>query len=214
MGILEITVIGVGATLVVAFLVDRSRKSKEDDAKVTLADAQVTNDITQVDVGGVIRLPPFGSERAPVETYVIARHRYDDGGSPWYELVCEHGTRELLIEWERDGRKVEVTAAFDDENPKLEALGLTDDDLHRFDEDERGEFRWEGRRWRYEDSGEVNYYEGDGKQSQTLYAWSFYDDRDERYITIEKWARDARFYVYHSWTIDPDRIEVYDAGGK
>ena len=207
--------LGAGAVGMIVFFVRRGQKERQERDRTrrqALSSAGVTNDITRVGPNGVLKLPPFGTNRTPIETYVIERHRYEDGGNPWYELVCQHGTRDLLVEWERDGRHLEVTAGYEDENPTLRDLGLTPDDLEAIDEQEEGSFEWDGIVWQYEDSNEVAYYQGDGQDSEDFYVWEFCDEEETRYVTIEKWPGERRYTVYHLWTLNSERIEVFSAG--
>lgn len=206
---------GAAAAVVIVKLLNRKQQEEEkriEDQRKVVTGANVTDDITGVGKGGVVKLPPFGGSVKPIETYVTTRHRYSDGDEPWYELVCQHGRRELLIEWSRDGSSLEVVAGFEDENPSLRDLGLSEADLIEFDEEEEGEFEWDGATFEYEESGTITYYENDGRSGETFYAWSFESSAGDRYITVEKWEGERKFNVYHSWVLNPDRIEVFDAG--
>lgn len=216
MRLLIFILLGVGIAYVVGRIIS-ARKEAEDKARrareQTLGGANVTNDITRVGKGGVLKLPPFGRIKAPIETYVTRRHRYqEEGEPPWHELVCEHGRRELLVEWERKGGETFVTAGFEDENPSLADLGLTEDDLIRFDEERRGTFRWDDSEWTLTDVGERFYYADEGRDREGFYCWELTDAGRTRFISIEKWAGDPDFEVYHLWLVDARAIEVYDAG--
>lgn len=206
---------GVGVAAIVGIIINRIRgpkRAREREREETLSSAEATNDITGVKKDGVLRIAPFGRMVAPIETYVKKRHRYSEANSPdWYELVCVMGNRELLIEWYREGSRVDITAGFEDENPTLKDLGLTEDDLVAFDERAQGEFTWDNANWQFEDSGERFYFEDDGREREGFYAWDFVG-RDGRSISVEKWEGDARFYVYHAWRVDPDGVEVFEAG--
>ncbi|MBU0549994.1 DUF4178 domain-containing protein [Myxococcota bacterium] len=208
---------GAGAAALAMYLITRRRDQAAQAAKAredALSNANVTNDITQVREGGVLKLPPFGAQRAPIETYVKARHRYEDPeGHVWYELVCEHGRRELLLEWAKYGRVIDLTGGFEDENPTLEALGLDEDALIRIDEDQKGEFEWDGVHWRLEESRESFFFEADGAAREGYYGWCFEAADRRRFISIEKWEGERHFTVYHLWLIDAQAVEVYEAGG-
>lgn len=209
---------GAAVAVIIGKLLTRNAKIKEaetkriEERKKVVTGANVTDDITGVGKGGVVKLPPFGSNVAPIETYVVTRHRYSDGGDPWYELVCQHGRRELLIEWSRDGSKIEVLAGYEDENPTLRDLGLSESDLVDFDEAEEGEFEWDGATFEYDDSGTITYYENDGRSGESYYSWDFESADGKRMISVEKWEGERKFNVYHTWLINPDRIEVFDGG--
>ncbi len=210
---------GVAVAALVAWWMNRRNRLAEAQAERARArtGANVTNDLTAVRAGGVLRLPGFGRNTLGVETYVHQRHRYADVDfpeRPWFELVCDQAGRDLLVEWVRDGGELFVTAGYEDENPTLADLGLTEEDLIRFDEDQRGSFTWDGVTWSFELARETDWFENDGRQKESFYRWEFHDADDKRWITIEKWAGENRFPVYHLWSIDADKVEVYDAGGE
>ena len=93
----------------------------------------------------------------------------------------------------------------------LDDLNLDAERLEHFDDEEEGRFRWDGATFHYDDSGEVNYYENDGREYEPFYVWDFEDDSETRFISVEKWGR-RKYEVYHLWEVDADDIEVYDAG--
>ena len=208
--------LGIGAAAAIGAVVSRKKSAEKlrvETRQAAVSGANVTNDISRVGQNGVLMLPAFGANRAPVETYVKKRHRYSDGqGDTWFELVCEQANRALLVEWYRGGGELRVTGGYEDENPTLEALGLTEEDLVRFDEDENGSFQWDGVTWRYHSSGEQFFSENGSGPREGYYGWSFREPSGNRSINVEKWEDDADFDVYHLWRIEPDQIEVYDAG--
>ncbi|MCA9558125.1 MAG: DUF4178 domain-containing protein [Myxococcales bacterium] len=217
MGPLIYIAIGLGVAVAVGVVISRKKQAEAERARrrdATVTGANVTNDITRVGKGGVLRLPPFGQSRTPIETHVTRRHRYrQDAGDPWYELVCEHGRRELLVEWSRSGGEVYVTGGFEDENPSLGDLMLTEDDLIAFDEGRRTGFEWDGVQWTLaEPPGERFYHADDRGAAEGYYAWEFRAPDESRYLSIEKWEGEADFEVYHLWAIDARGVEVYDAG--
>lgn len=209
--------VGMAIAAAIAAVISR-RKREETERKQAreqaVTGANITNDITRVVRGGVLRLPPFGTNRLPIETHVVTRHRYQDadGGTPWFELVCEHGKREMVVEWSRDGGELHITAGYEDENPSLEDLGLDEARLIEFDESQRGDFEWDGQKWHYVESGERNYFADDGRERDGFYCWEFESDDESRNLTIEKWQGARKFDVYHLWMVDARAVEVYDAG--
>lgn len=209
--------VGMAIAAAIASVISRRKKEEADRREArekAVTGANVTNDITGVGKGGVLRLPPFGKNRLPIETYVKTRHRYQepDGGAPWYELVCEHGKRELIVEWSREGGELYITAGYEDENPRIEDLGLDEPRLIEFDESQRGAFEWDGQKWHYVESGERLYFQDDGRDRDGFYCWEFESDDESRNLTIEKWQGDRKFHVYHLWLVDARSVEVYDAG--
>lgn len=215
MNIFTIILIAAVAGGVTYFLTTRKRQESE---KLSARDkavhsAEATNDITQVGVGGVIKLPPFGDQLGPVETHVVKRHKLvDDDGLPFYALECEHGARTLTVEWSIEGGDLYVVAGYEDGNPKLRDIGLEEDDLVRMDDREKGEFQWDGTTWYYEYSGDVKYYDNGKGRAETYYTWEFESEDERRYVSVERWPRDRGYGVYVTYAINPERIEVFSAG--
>lgn len=211
---------GMGIAAVIGFFVSRRKNAAAaalraaEAREATLNSAAATNDITRVGKGGVLRIPAFGPNRLPIETYVTRRHRYQtpDGKRTWYELECDQKGRDVLVEWSKVAGRLDVTVGYEDQNPTLAQVGLTEDDLIRFDESGKGSFQWDGVTWRYEHSGEVFFYEDDGRSHEGYYGWDFVDEKDSRYLSVEKWEGDADFEVFHLWLADAKAIEVFDGG--
>lgn len=212
--------VGMGVAALIGMFISRKRRTAQQvsDAarkrEETLNSAVATNDITRVGKGGVIKLPPFGRNTLGVETYVTRRHRYQspDGKRTWYEMECEQKGRDVLVEWSKVAGRLDVTVGYEDQNPTLKQVGLTEDDLIRFDESGKGTFEWDGVTWRYENSGENFFYEDEGREREGFYGWDFISADDKRYLSVEKWEGDADFEVFHLWSVDPKGIEVFDGG--
>ena len=180
---------GIVIALAVGMFVSSSKTKAQNAANKraeTVGGANVTNDISRVYPGGVFELPAFGNQLMPFETYVKSRNRYSDSETSWYELVCDFEGRKLNVEWEKEGQSISVVAGFDDENPSLEDLALTEAQLSEFDENESGTFEWSGQTWVYADSDELSFYENDGDDEERFYGWEFQTKDGKRFITIEK----------------------------
>mgnify|MGYP001261044213 CR=1 FL=1 len=217
MGPIGYMLIGMGvATAIGLYLSNRTKQKKEREAarEAAVTGANIKNDITGVGSGGVLAIPHFTpGEHGTFETYVKSRNRYaQDGRGQWFELICECKGRNVLVEWQKDGKDLYVTAGYEDENPSLDDLKLTESDLIKFDEGQRKDFSWGGLTWTYEQSCERTYFEGDGQSGDGFYAWEFTTSDESQYITIEKYEGDDGFEVYHQHRIDASQVNVYDAG--
>ena len=206
---------GIAIAVVIGLIISamtKKKKAEADERAATVSGANVTNDLSRVFTGGVFEVPPFGAQLTSIQTYVKTRHRYSDGETSWYELACDYEGRQLNVEWEREGQSLHVSAGFDDENPSLSDLGLTEQNLSDMDEVEAGSFQWDGVTWKYANSEELSFYEDSGDEEETFYGWDFQTENGDRFITIEKWPGDAQFYVYATYAVDPEKIEVFDGG--
>jgi hypothetical protein len=211
--ILAGVVIAIAVGMFISSTKDKKQNAKTKKAE-TVGGANVTNDLSRVYAGGVFELPAFGDQLSPIETYVKTRNRYSDSETSWYELVCDFEGRKLNVEWEKEGQSINVVAGFDDENPSLEDIGLTETQLSEFDDNESGSFEWSGQTWLYADSDELSFYENDGDDKERFYGWEFQSKDGKRFITVEKWQGDATFYVYTTHKVNTDKVNVFDGGTK
>ena len=217
MGPIGYMLVGMGfAAAIGLYLSNRAKKKKDREAarEAAVTGANIKNDITRVGPGGVLALPHFtAGQSGAFETYVKSRNRYtQDGRSAWYELVCECKGRNILVEWQKEGRELYISAGYEDANPSLADLQLTEAELIEFDEGRRRDFSWQGSLWTYELSCERTYFEGGSSSGDGFYAWEFRNGDDTQYITIEKYEGDDGFEVYHQHRVDPALVNVYDAG--
>ncbi|MEE2755749.1 MAG: hypothetical protein VYA30_03770 [Myxococcota bacterium] len=217
MGPIAYMLIGMGiAAAIGLYLSNKAKQKKQRDAarQAAVSGANIKNDITRVGSGGVLAIPHFTpGETGTFETYVKSRNRYtQEGRGQWFELICECKGRNVLVEWQKEGNSLYVTAGYEDENPSIDRLNLTEADLIQFDEGQRQSFSWSGHTWTYEHSCERTYYENDGNSGEGFYAWEFSLPDETQYITIEKYEGDDGFEVYHQHRIDANKINVYDAG--
>ena len=206
---------GIAIAIVIGLVISsiiKKKKAESAEREATVSGANVTNDLSRVFKGGVFEIPPFGTYLSPIQTYVKTRHRYSDGEMSWYELACDHEGRQLNVEWEREGQSLNVSVGFEDENPTLEDLGLTEKNLSDMDEVEAGTFEWNSVTWKYANSEELSFYENNGDEEERFYGWDFQTVNGDRFISIEKWPGDAQFYVYATYAVDPKKIEVFDGG--
>ncbi|MGC6415970.1 MAG: DUF4178 domain-containing protein [Bradymonadia bacterium] len=218
MGPFAYMMIGIGVAVAVGLLI--SRRKKQADARAaqrqeTLSGANIQNDISRVGAGGVLALPRFlPGETGSFETYVKSRNRYSDGESTWYELICEDQGRDVLVEWQRDGRSIVISVGLADQNPTLDDLGLDEAGLIAYDEGQAEHFTWGEQTWTYVESCERHYYEGDGAEGEGLYAWEFRNDDNTQFLTVEKYAGEDDFEVYHQHRVPTDQVNVFDAGNS
>ncbi len=161
----------------------------------------------------VFRLPRFGREPKPIEVVVTRRNRYEtpDRREKIIEYICDTGDNAIIVKCSKSGRNGSITVGFECGNPTLSELGLTEDDLIAFDENQRSDFSWNGQAWRCLRSGEMFFFKNDGRTSKGFYSWFFESRSSRARIVIEKWENQNDFEVFQSWTIAQDDIEIFDA---
>ncbi len=205
--ILIILILAVGA-LIGIYLVN---KKKNSSAGSDISNSNITQpSVENLQKGGVFRINGFGLRLDDVDLLVLDRHEYREGGYKWFELECETGTDKLWLNVERDD-DLEITVSM--AKMRLSELGVTKEDLQRFDDDEDGKFSFEGKKFHYEDSGSAQFYRsGDMSNRQDFYYWEFESEEDPRFIGVERWS-DGSFEVHVSDAIKESRITVYSNSG-
>lgn len=177
--------------------------------------------------GTMVRVASFtcttGSRMAIVdgpEFRVAQLHRYEVGDEMWYEAEGRTGGRSVALEFWEDEDGEPGFAFCDTMGLGLDDLGLDEEALIGFDEGSHptGSFTWRGRTWRFLDSGETTFFEGNGRREERFYAWEFAaivggfedvmgDDPGEERLWIEKWE-DEPFTAGTSLHLPPGAVEA------
>lgn len=166
--------------------------------------------IENVGPGGVYSLRAFGEDMRDIDVNVLARHLYTENGWEWFELEGESelGTVWLTVE-EDDETELSVSLrrlSFTD-------LGVTKEQLDRFDEEERGSFNFEDHDYVYDDSGRATFHrDGNRAKSEAFYYWEFEARHGANLISVERWD-DGSVEVHLSQSIKPSQITVYSNTG-
>ena len=69
---------------------------------------------------------------------------------------------------------------------------------------------FEGKRWHYESSRELGYFENEQGQGEGLYRWLFRESGGERLLCIEKWECEP-FDVRIARRVNPQDVTVFKA---
>lgn len=157
----------------------------------------------------VIRLTGIGENLEEFDLTVISRHVYRQGESTWYELECDRGDEKVWLDMEEDD---ELEVAVGLRKLKLRELSLTAKDLERMDDNEDGEFSYNGETYYLEDSDSAVFYRhGHDKSAEKFYYWDFESSDSKRFIGVERWS-DGSYDVTYSEAIKPSQITVYSIG--
>ena len=158
----------------------------------------------------VQNLGPGGVATIRGTDYVVeAKHRYQDpDGYKWFELKLVDGENNVQwLEWEVDD-ELELSLW---EKLDFERLGLSAAELKRFDDDEAGEFTYEGVTYHYEESDEARFFEDCVGEPKPLYYWDFEERGGDRLASVERWGR--RFEAAVGRQLRPfDEVQVLRAG--
>ena len=161
-------------------------------------------------VGDVVVISGFSLDLE--DAYVVTEkiNRYESSFGKWYDLVGSDGDRSIAIEWSDDGGLTIFVSA--QESPiALSAVGLTNDELVRMDQEQSlGNFlEYEGARYFYSNSYEVLRFEDGGDEGEGFYLWEFFTKERQKAISVVKWEG-MPFEVYPSKALSPDLVSVYN----
>ncbi len=196
--------LAVALTLTILYLWQRFRLTKAQVARAKAAGRRPLT-LPNVGVGGVVSVR--GLAEGEKNFVVSKRNRYSQGGSDWYELVSEDGTQEVYLEYEEDDR-LEVSLSQQSEE-RLADLGLSEEDLIRFDEEEDGTFEHDGAQWRLTESAEAFYHEDSRPGSgEGFYYWDFKEPDGERMLTVERYEGEP-FTVWRGRKVRPEDVSVW-----
>ena len=135
-------------------------------------------------------------------------NRYEANGDDWYELSGFSRGKRIFVEWSEDD-ELEISIQRES-NLHLEAIGISEEDLVRMDEEKsRSNFLdFQGKRWRYRESAEAGYFKDDSPEGEGFYYWKF--ESEDFQLFIEKYEGDP-FEVGISEKISPSRVKVLRA---
>ena len=160
-------------------------------------------------IGDVVVISGFSPNLE--DAYVVTEkiNRYESSFGKWYDLVGSDGDRPIAIEWSDDGG-LTMFVTSQESAMALSAVGLTDDELVRMDEDHSLDnfLEYEGERYLYSNSYEVYRFEDDRDEGEGFYLWEFFTGGREKTIAVVKWEG-MPFEVYASEALSPDIVSVF-----
>ena len=171
--------------------------------------SRVDESIRSARVGDVVVISGFSL--ALEDAYVVTEkiNRYESSLGKWYDLVGSDGDRPIAIEWSDDGG-LTIFVSTQESPLALSAVGLTEDQLVRMDEEQSLDnfLEYEGERYSYGNSYEVIRFEDDRDEGEGFYLWEFFTAGRDRTIAVIKWEG-MPFEVYASEALSPDSVSVY-----
>jgi len=152
------------------------------------APAGANVDLAQAHPGDAISIPGVAADFSDVDFTVDRRSAYEYMNRRWVDLSGEYRGNRVYMEVQ-PGSESLVTAIVDPRKLSLPDLGLTEADLTDFDarQDPSAFLTFEGRRWQYETSREIGYFEAEAGEGEGLYRWTFAETGGSRMIFVEKW---------------------------
>jgi len=161
--------------------------------------------------GDVISIPGATEDFSDLDFTVDRRSAYESMNRRWTDLSGEFRGRRVYLEvW--PGADPQITGILDGRKLTLPEVGTTEEQLAEFDsKQDPSEFlTFEGKRWQYESSREIGYYENEAGPGEGLYRWTFREPGGDRLIVIEKWEGEP-FEVRIARRLNARDISVFRA---
>jgi hypothetical protein len=161
--------------------------------------------------GDVVSVHAAAEDFSDLDFTVDRRSAFESGPNRWLELSGEFRGRRVYVEV-YPGRDAEIVGMLDGRKIAIADVGTSEEELAAMDErqDPSASLQWEGKRWRYESSREIGYFENEAGAGEGFYRWVFRETDGQRLLCIEKWEGDP-FDVRIGRRINPHDITVYRA---
>lgn len=201
--VIIIVLLAIVAIVLVVLALRKKKEKPEAPALPNLADLKIQD----ARIGDIVLIRAAGDEFEDLSFSVDRKHRYESGRGKAYEISGLYKNRRVHVEWS-DEDILEI-AVGKKSNIPLSKIGLTEDDLVKMDEnqDEAHTFNYDGSAWRFAGSGEIVFFENNGRDGEGYYNWDFESDDATRKLSIEKWEEDP-FEAGVAESVAPEDVTI------
>jgi hypothetical protein len=161
--------------------------------------------------GDVISISGAAADFSDVDLAVDRRSTYQSSSHRWVDLSGEFRGVRMYLEVYRHPQR-DLIGILDDRKLALADLGVSEDMLTDMDsrQDPSSTVDFEGKKWQWESSREIRYFENDLGDGEGLYRWLFREPGGNRLICVEKWE-DEPFDIRIARRLNPHDVTVYRA---
>ncbi len=183
------------------------RKTK--NRPLTSQNLSLSDSIKDAVAGDVFTIQGLSLEYDDVYFFIEKIDRYENPSGVWYEITGADGDKQVWVEWSQ-GDTLFVTATGNRRPVGLSAIGLTEEDLIRLDEENSIDnfIDVDNERYLYRSSSEALYFKDNRGQGDGFYLWEFISEGDQRVLAITKWEG-LPFESYFSEVISPENVILY-----
>jgi hypothetical protein len=138
--------------------------------------------------GDVISISGAAEDFSDLDFAVDRRSAYEASNRRWVDLSGEFRGRRVYLEVYRHPQP-DMIGILDEKKLALAEAGLTEDLLAEMDtrQDPSRFVEFEGKKWNWESSREIRYFENDTGEGEGLYRWLFQEQGGSRLLCVEKW---------------------------
>ena len=183
------------------------RKTK--NRPLTSQNLSLSDSIKDAVAGDVFTIQGLSLEYDDAYFFIEKIDRYENPSGVWYEITGADGDKQVWVEWSQ-GDTLFVTATGNRRPVGLSAIGLTEEDLIRLDEENSIDnfIDVDNERYLYRSSSEALYFKDNRGQGDGFYLWEFISEGDQRVLAITKWEG-LPFESYFSEVISPENVILY-----
>ena len=161
--------------------------------------------------GDVVSISGGAEDFSDLDFPVDRRSSYQTSTHRWVDLSGEfRGTRVYLEVYRHP--QPDLIGILSARKLTLADIGATEDDLADIDsrQDPSAFVEFEGKRWQWESSREIRYFENDLGDGEGLYRWLFREPGGSRLLCVEKWE-DEPFEIRIARRLNAPDVTVYPA---
>jgi hypothetical protein len=159
--------------------------------------------------GDVISVSGAAADYSDVDLAVDRRSTYQSNARRWVDLSGEFRGVRMYIEVYRHPQP-DLIGILDDRKLTLSDIGTTEDMLADIDsrQDPSATVDFDRKKWNWESSREIRYFENDLGDGEGLYRWLFREPDGNKLICVEKWEGEP-FDIRVAQRLNPRDVTVY-----
>ena len=188
----------------------KARQVAAPEAAPALSQASAV-ELRNAKAGDVISIHGAAEDFSDLDFTVDRRNSYESAGRRWTDLTGEFRGRRVFLEV-YPGATPELLGLLEDRKLTLPEVDATEDGLAQMDarQDPSAFLTFEGKRWQYESSREIGFFENETGEGEGFYRWLFAETGGTRLLCIEKWQGEP-FDVRIARRLNPQDIAVFRA---
>src|SRR5687768_16774044 len=155
-------------------------------AQVPAAGPGTAVDLPNARQGDVVSIHAAAEDFSDLDFTVDRRSSYQSGPNKWIDLSGEFRGNRVYLEV-YPGREADIIGILDPRKLTIAEAGVTEAQLADLDarQDPSQFLTFEGKRWQFESSREIGYFENEAGQGEGLYRWMFREAGGNRLLIIE-----------------------------
>ncbi len=138
--------------------------------------------------GDVVSITGAAQDFSDLDFAVDRRSAYQARVQRWVDLSGEFRGRRVYLEVYRHPQP-DLLGILDERKFVLTDIGVSEDRLAEIDtrQDPTNFVEFDGKKWNWESSREIRYFENEAGSGEGLYRWLFREPDGQRLICVEKW---------------------------